>query len=118
VAPDHAALAIFGYDWIHRIHRIQPALTVLFGAALLVAVILTAISGDSLGQGMGGTHLASFPIFIAAVGLFFMNMLSWAVYVSDYSRYLPRNASAPRTFWAVFSGRAQVPASDAQDAVS
>ena len=28
---------------------------------------------------MSGTHLSSFPIFIAAVGLFFMNMLSWAV---------------------------------------
>jgi NCS1 family nucleobase:cation symporter-1 len=96
-------LAIFGYQWIHRI---QPVLTVLFGVALLVAVILTATSGKSLAKGMGGTHLASFPIFIAAVGLFFMNMLSWAVYVSDYSRYLPRNVSAPRTYWAVFGGNA------------
>jgi len=96
-------LAVFGYAWIHRI---QPALTVLFGASLLAAVILTAISGDSLAKGMGGAHLSSFPIFIAAVGLFFMNMLSWAVYVSDYSRYLPKNVSAPRTFWAVFSGNA------------
>jgi nucleobase:cation symporter-1, NCS1 family len=98
-----AALAIFGYDWIHRI---QPYLTVLLGVSLLVAVIMTATSGDSLAKGMGGTHLASFPIFIAAVGLFFMNMLSWAVYVSDYSRYLPRNVSAPRTYWAVFGGNA------------
>ncbi len=97
------ALAIFGYDWIHRI---QPYLTVLLGVSLLVAVILTAVSGDSLAKGMGGTHLASFPIFIAAVGLFFMNMLSWAVYVSDYSRYLPRGVSAARTYWAVFSGNA------------
>ena len=96
-------LAIFGYGWIHRI---QPALTVLFGAALLAAVILTAISGDSLAKGMGGTHLSSFPIFVAAVGLFFMNMLSWAVYVSDYSRYLPRSVSASRTYWAVFGGNA------------
>jgi nucleobase:cation symporter-1, NCS1 family len=96
-------LAVFGYAWIHRI---QPALTVLFGASLLAAVILTAISGDSLAKGMGGAHLSSFPIFIAAVGLFFMNMLSWAVYVSDYSRYLPRSVSAPRTFWSVFSGNA------------
>ena len=55
---------------------------------------------------MGGSHLSSFPIFIAAVGLFFMNMLSWAVYVSDYSRYLPKDVSAPRVFWAVFSGNA------------
>src|ERR1700722_16519945 len=96
-------LAVFGYGWIHRI---QPTLTVVFGAALLAAVILTAISGDSLAKGMGGLHLSSFPIFVAAVGLFFMNMLSWAVYVSDYSRYLPRNVSAARTYWAVFGGNA------------
>jgi nucleobase:cation symporter-1, NCS1 family len=96
-------LAIFGYGWIHKI---QPYLTVLFGASLIAAVILTAVSGDSLAKGMGGTHLSSFPIFIAAVGLFFMNMLSWAVYVSDYSRYLPRNTSSPRIYWAVFGGNA------------
>jgi NCS1 family nucleobase:cation symporter-1 len=35
-----------------------------------------------------------------------MNMLSWAVYVSDYSRYLPRSVSASRTYWAVFGGNA------------
>ena len=72
----------------------------------MAAVILTATSGDSLAKGMGGSHLSSFPIFIAAVGLFFMNMLSWAVYVSDYSRYLPKDVSAPRVYWAVFSGNA------------
>jgi len=96
-------LAVFGYHWIHRI---QPALTVLFAGSLVAAVILTATSGDSLAKGMGGSHLSSFPIFIAAVGLFFMNMLSWAVYVSDYSRYLPKDVSAPRVYWAVFSGNA------------
>jgi NCS1 family nucleobase:cation symporter-1 len=94
-------LAIFGYHWIHRI---QPVLTVLFAGALVAAVILTATSGDTLSKGMTGTHLASFPIFIAAVGLFFMNMLSWAVYVSDYSRYLPKNVNAPKVFWSVFTG--------------
>ena len=96
-------LAVYGYQWIHRI---QPTLTVLFGGVLVAAVILTATSGRSLAKGMGGSHLSSFPIFIAVVGLFFMNMLSWAVYVSDYSRYLPKNVSGPRTFWAVFSGNA------------
>ncbi len=96
-------LAVYGYDWIHRI---QPYLTVILGGVLIAAVILTATSGHALAKGMGGTHLSSFPIFIAAVGLFFMNMLSWAVYVSDYSRYLPKNVSGPKTFWAVFSGNA------------
>jgi nucleobase:cation symporter-1, NCS1 family len=94
-------LAIFGYHWIHRI---QPVLTVLFAGALVAAVILTATSGDHLSKGMTGTHLSSFPIFIAAVGLFFMNMLSWAVYVSDYSRYLPKDVSGPKVFWSVFTG--------------
>jgi nucleobase:cation symporter-1, NCS1 family len=94
-------LAIFGYHWIHRI---QPVLTVLFAGALVAAVILTATSGDHLSKGMTGTHLSSFPIFIAAVGLFFMNMLSWAVYVSDYSRYLPKDVSGQKVFWSVFSG--------------
>jgi nucleobase:cation symporter-1, NCS1 family len=96
-------LAAFGYQWIHKI---QPVLTVLFVGVLVAAVILTATNGDSLAKGMSGTHLSSFPVFIAVVGLFFMNMLSWAVYVSDYSRYLPRNVSGPRTFWAVFGGSA------------
>jgi purine-cytosine permease-like protein len=96
-------LAVYGYGWVHRI---QPYLTVLFGGVLIAAVILTATSEHSLAKGMGGTHLSSFPIFIAAVRLFFMSMLSWAVYVSDYSRYLPKNVSGPKTFWAVFSGNA------------
>jgi len=94
-------LAIFGYHWIHRI---QPVLTVLFAGALVAAVILTATSGDHLSKGMTGTHLSSFPIFIAAVGLFFMNMLSWAVYVSDYSRYLPKDVNGQKVFWSVFTG--------------
>jgi NCS1 family nucleobase:cation symporter-1 len=53
---------------------------------------------------MGGTHLASFPIFLVVVGLFFMNQLSWAIYVSDYSRYMPKNTNGPRIFAAVAVG--------------
>jgi nucleobase:cation symporter-1, NCS1 family len=53
---------------------------------------------------MGGTHLASFPVFLVVIGLFFMNQLSWAIYVSDYSRYMPRDTSGPRVFTAVAVG--------------
>jgi nucleobase:cation symporter-1, NCS1 family len=53
---------------------------------------------------MTGVHLASFPVFLVVVGLFFMNQLSWAIYVSDYSRYMPRNTSGPRVFTAVAVG--------------
>ena len=47
---------------------------------------LIIASGDHLAKGMGGTHLASFPIFLVVVGLFFMRTSSAeAIYVSDYS---------------------------------
>jgi NCS1 family nucleobase:cation symporter-1 len=68
----------------------------------MVALIIG--SGDHLAKGMGGTHLASFPGFLVVVGLFFMNQLSWAIYVSDYSRYMPRDTSGPRIFTAVAVG--------------
>lgn len=94
-------LGIFGYFWIHRI---QPALTVILACALVAGVVLTLASHRTIAPGMGGFKLTSFPIFIAVVGLFFMDMLSWAPYVSDYSRYLPSDVSGPKTFWAVFGG--------------
>jgi NCS1 family nucleobase:cation symporter-1 len=72
--------------------------------ALVIAVIETLVSHRTIAAGMGGFQLSSFPIFIAVVGLFFMDMLSWAPYVSDYSRYLPKDVSGVRTFWAVFGG--------------
>jgi nucleobase:cation symporter-1, NCS1 family len=68
----------------------------------MLALILS--SGDHLAKGMGGAHLASFPIFLVVTGLFFMNQLSWAIYVSDYSRYMPKDTSGPRIFMAVFVG--------------
>lgn len=96
------AVAIFGYRWIHNV---QKLLTVIFIVVIVVALIQAASYGPVAHKYLG-FGLSSFPIFIAAVGLFFMNMLSWAPYVSDYSRYLPVNVSFQRTFWAIFSGNA------------
>jgi purine-cytosine permease-like protein len=75
----------------------------VFVVVIVVAVIQAATYGSVLHQ-YRGTTLSSGPILIATIGLFFMNMLSWAPYVSDYSRYLPRDVSFRRTFWAIFGG--------------
>jgi nucleobase:cation symporter-1, NCS1 family len=95
------ALAVWGYNLIHAV---QPYLVVIMTGVFLAMVGLIVASGDHLAKGMGGLHLASFPIFLVVVGLFFMNQLSWAIYVSDYSRYLPRNTSGPKIFTAVAVG--------------
>ena len=95
------ALAIFGYKWIHQA---QKVMTAIFAVVIVVALIQAATYGHGVLKANRGFHLSSGPILIAVIGLFFMNMLSWAIYVSDYSRYLPVNVSFKRTFWAIFGG--------------
>jgi len=94
------ALAIIGYRWIHVTQRV---LTAVFGVVIVVALIQAAAYG-SVQDAYRGFALPSGAVLIAVIGLFFMNMLSWAPYVSDYSRYLPSNVSFARTFTAIFSG--------------
>jgi nucleobase:cation symporter-1, NCS1 family len=94
-------LAVWGY---RLIHAVQPYLVVIMTGVWIAMVGLVIASGDHLAKGMAGTHLASFPVFLVVVGLFFMNQLSWAIYVSDYSRYMPKDTSGPRVFTAVAVG--------------
>jgi len=44
------------------------------------------------------------PNFLLAVSLSSSWQIAFCPYVSDYSRYLPRNVSGKKTFFAVFSG--------------
>jgi nucleobase:cation symporter-1, NCS1 family len=95
-------LAIWGYNWIHYWQRI---LTVVLGVTFVI-VFIQALSYGGLHGAVSGTHAPSFALFMGATGLFVIDMISWAPYVSDYSRYLPENVSSARTFWAVFWGNA------------
>jgi purine-cytosine permease-like protein len=42
--------------------------------------------------------------FLLQFGAAATYQLSWAIYISDYSRYLPRGTSARSTYWWTFSG--------------
>jgi NCS1 family nucleobase:cation symporter-1 len=93
-------LTIYGYDWIHRWQR---WMTVILGITFVI-VFAQALHRGSLTGPAASTHPPSFALFMAATGLFVIAMVSWAPYVSDYSRYLPENVSKTKTFWAVFLG--------------
>jgi NCS1 family nucleobase:cation symporter-1 len=93
-------LTIYGYDWIHRFQR---GMTVVL-AVTFVIVFVQALRHGGLTGPAAGTHPPSFRLFTGATALFLFAMVSWAPYVSDYSRYLPETVSKPRTFWAVFLG--------------
>jgi NCS1 family nucleobase:cation symporter-1 len=93
-------ITIYGYDLIHLWQR---WMTVIL-AVTFVIVFIKAINRGGLTGAAAGTHAPSFAAFMGATGLFVIAMVSWAPYVSDYSRYLPERASKARTFWAVVLG--------------
>ena len=94
------ALTIYGYDWIHRWQRwMTVVLAITFVIILIQALHHTAPPGA-----FSAAHAPTFAHFMAVTGLFVISMISWAPYVSDYSRYLPAEVSKPRTFWAVALG--------------
>jgi NCS1 family nucleobase:cation symporter-1 len=100
LAPPVVVLTIYGYDWIHRWQR---WMTVLLGVTFLIVFIQAIARGGPVGAA-ASTGAPSFALFMGATGLFVIAIVSWAPYVSDYSRYLPETVSRSRTFWAVVLG--------------
>jgi nucleobase:cation symporter-1, NCS1 family len=93
-------LTIYGYDWIHLFQR---WMTVILGVTFVIVFIQAILRGGLTGA-VAGTRAPSFALFMGATGLFVIAMVSWAPYVSDYSRYLPETISKTKTFWAVVLG--------------
>ena len=93
-------ITIYGYDWIHRFQR---WMTVILAITFAI-VFIRAINRGGLTGAAASPRAPSFALFMGATGLFVIAMVSWAPYVSDYSRYLPATVSKTRTFWAVVFG--------------
>ncbi len=94
-----AVLAVFGYDWIHRTQR---ALTYI----LLAGLIVMSIAACRVHFPASQTNLADFRLvpFLTQLFASAAYQLSWSVYVSDYSRYLPKNVSIKSSFGWTFLG--------------
>ena len=93
-------LTVFGYDWIHWFQKVMtPILAVTF-----VVVLIQAVSHGSPVGAAAETAPPTLAAFMAATGLFVVTVVSWAPYVSDYSRYLPPTVNLRRTFMAVALG--------------
>jgi purine-cytosine permease-like protein len=93
-----AAVALFGYDLIHGFERYLTYLTIIMLALLTVAVLThLALPADAFN--LAGFHLVP---FLGQLGVAAGYQISWAIYVSDYSRYLPPESGRGTfkwTFW-------------------
>jgi nucleobase:cation symporter-1, NCS1 family len=96
-----AALAIWGYDWLHR------AFKVMFWISLPLFTILTLAIFAGAAGGTTPTHStftwAAFVTQLASAASF---NVTAAPYVSDYSRYLPTRTPRVKIIANVFAGSA------------
>jgi nucleobase:cation symporter-1, NCS1 family len=96
-----AVVALVGYDLIHSVERwLTLGFLVIFGI-LTVGVFLLPYPGGSFD--LGGFHATPFLVQFGAVAGY---QISWAIYVSDYSRYLPPTVGIRRTFLWTYWGSA------------
>jgi len=90
--------AIAGYDWIHAAQRI-------LAAVLILALLIYSVGACFIH--LPNPHAPPHFLAVAFLTQFFAAaayQLSWSIYVSDYTRYLPRNVSVRSAFWWTFSG--------------
>ncbi|HEY2684511.1 MAG TPA: cytosine permease [Steroidobacteraceae bacterium] len=92
--------AIYGYDSIHAYARIMSYVS---GAALVAAFFwiigVHGLPGDFFTR--GGFHLSGFLGTVSTGALW---QIAYAPYVSDYSRYMPKDTGAKPAFWASYWG--------------
>ena len=92
-------MAWVGYNLIHRYDRWA---SVLFAAVFLAITVKMLTAARPAYRG----HADTAANILLAISVFVSWQITWAPYVSDYSRYLPEDTSASRTFWYTYAGSA------------
>ena len=94
-------LAIYGHDLLHLVFRVLFAITVPVYAVLSIAVF----SGNAGGY-PPATGEFTWTAFMATFTVAAAYNITYAPYVSDYSRYLPRSSRTAPLVTAVYLGAA------------
>lgn len=95
-------VAVVGYDLMMLVQRWLSYVLIAVFAVLTVHALLTLDLGSQIPHG-GDFSASSFLIVFAAAAGY---QISYAVYVSDYSRYLPEDAKAGGVIWWTYLGAA------------
>ncbi len=97
LAVPATVIGIFGYRWIHRV---MQATVVVVGLSMII-MLIQGLRYGSLPAKETTMAAPTAGLFLAGAALLVIDMLSWAPFVSDYTRYLPVNTSGRRLFWAI-----------------
>ncbi|MHA3021182.1 purine-cytosine permease family protein [Mycobacterium sp. BMJ-28] len=99
-----AGLAIFGHDLLHKAFRVLFWISLPLWLVLTYGVLSGGVAGTTEAAG-GFTWVA----FLAQFGVAASYNITYAPYVSDYSRYLPRNTRPAAIITSVFAGATASP---------
>lgn len=94
-------LAIYGHDLLHRVFRLLFFVSLPFYVILTVMIATGNVAGTAAPVADGG-WTALLAMFTAAAAY----NITYAPYVSDYSRYLPKSTKTAPIVWSVFLGAA------------
>lgn len=97
-----AALAVWGHDWLHAAARLLFWLSVPAFSVLTFAVVAGAVPAPAPAS-PGGFDAVAFFTQLAAGASY---NITYATYVSDYSRYLPHDTPRAPIIASVFAGAA------------
>jgi purine-cytosine permease-like protein len=94
-----AVLAIVGYDFIHVTQRVLAAILIAGLVVMTFALVHAHFPAPQTDVHDFRTVPFLTQLFAAAA-----YQLSWSIYVSDYSRYLPRDVGVSASFWWTYLG--------------
>jgi nucleobase:cation symporter-1, NCS1 family len=92
--------AIYGHDLIHAYARVMAYLSGV--VLLLTGIWIFWVHG--VPEGIFTRNQFTWPGFLGSVSAAALWQLSYAPYVSDYSRYMPRATGVRPAFWASYIG--------------
>jgi nucleobase:cation symporter-1, NCS1 family len=90
-------ITAFGYDMFHLYNRVLTYVSTLAFVAILIKLCTLLPAHTPAGNNSAGNILLAISVFVAW-------QVTWAPYVSDYSRYMPENTPAVKTFSYTFIG--------------
>ena len=90
-------LGILGYEAIHTFEKYMAIVLGAMFVILTIAILGQGGSGIARGDAMSGLdQLGAFVLYSTIIASF---VLAWALYTSDYTRYLAPSTDGRRVFW-------------------
>ena len=90
-------ITAFGYDMFHAYNRVVTFLSTGAFIAILIKLLTILPSHLPAGDNSAGNILLAISVFVAW-------QVTWAPYVSDYSRYMPEDTSSAKVFTYTYVG--------------